>query len=355
MDPEAPFFTEAPRLRIKGFPAARSLKETVAEAVAGSGPQKTGGYHLIRNGAASPPLRRETAAAMYERGGALPTDLGCAPGDSGWRSLKSIFPGIRPLFHASELEKPRSPALGAILGPGEWLWDALGYPFRGGGLMLMGLSTVLLLFAGSIGGGFNGVICVIFFAWFLMLFQQVVWDAGSGRDEAPKSEDLWDPSAFEPVAVGRYGTRWVMPSGTTLGLWAASLLYFLPGVLCAAMAFTGRSEFLFGVAVVLLGAAGYYWPMALLLAVLTDSGAALSPRVIHEAVRATRSGYVWLAVLALGVFTGVLLEQAAFSGPGHAGYARLRIAFDSAYMGMVLARSMGLFFRRYKADLGYRY
>lgn len=342
---EVPWILRPPSLKLKGRPRAPGLAEQAAGATpAPPSPAGQVTYYLLSEGVVSAPLRRETAAAMLERGGRRRVDLGAGPGDTVWRPLGALFPGVRARVDPFAASAPVSGALAALVGPGEWLWDSLGYPFRGGGLGLMAAAALVMgafvplrtLTSGSVGGVFILVLVPLF--WFFTVLQQVVWDTGSGRDEPPRMREL-----------GHWGRQ---GADVMLNWLLVTLACFWPAGVTTFFALAGGSGFWGGLALILWAAGLLYWPMALLLVAVTDSTSGMLPAAVLGAIRLTRPSYLPLLLLTFGVFAALIADGAAHAGDPR-WLTQARVAFDQSYLAMVLARAAGLFYRRHRADLGF--
>lgn len=304
-------------------------------------------YFFLEGGVVRGPVSAESARYAYAHGGHLPTDLAWASGDEIWKSMREHFPGVRPdaRLAAGDILEACPSALGAVLGPSEWLWDALGYPFRGWGLVRPALTLALV--SSMLAFGLQRLLGPISFLCaaaslgipLAPCLQRVIWDTVAGRNRAPEFGEtiLGDPAGqvnLEPAM------NWA----------AATLAWMGPGL--AMLAWAARREIpaLEAISVAVLACGLLCWPMALLLVALEDSLSGMSPLRVWAAIRATRRSYPAL-VLVWGGGIAALVADAASEGDRSAFWGGIHFAMDGAYFTVVGARAMGLFFREHAAAL----
>ncbi len=332
-DPTPMAGAAVPRLRIRGLDEA-------------GGKSSSGGYFLIRDGRQQGPLSREAVVTLIQAAHASPLDLGWREGETGWRPLGDLFPGVRPLvrpLHSSEVhplrEKSEPQAFYKEVLP------SLSYPFRGDGGLIMagGTAAVFVLWlVGSAMGGL-GVLAIGFsfliYGYLLGSLQIVIQASAQGEPDIPKWPEIRSATSdcVQPFRL------WV----------TCQLVCFAPALVAGFLATVQSSSTFLGMAIAFTLAGAFCFPMSLLAVAMADTGEAIDPVFIYRSIRAVGWDYLLLlAVLALLVTAHLAGNVAAehYQIPG------LRMVWSSAnavYFGVVLARLLGVFYYSNRERLGW--
>ncbi|HXI85522.1 MAG TPA: hypothetical protein VNL17_15685 [Verrucomicrobiae bacterium] len=237
---------------------------------------------------------------------------------------------------------------GEPTGPPPSFAAALAYPFRGGGLFVLGVGTIVI---GVIAYGlpflYGYVISLIVYGCMLNYLFDVVLTTANGEDKPPGLPDFsdWVDDIFQPI---------LLMISTTVLCFVPSFLYFIgylwhcwyegwvPDLSEPACAWG-----VVGLALVSL----YYYPMALLAVVMFNSKRVVSPRVVIPSIARVWRPYLvvcgFMTVIGLTVMVfrvvvtpGSLLE--------HFGGVALKL-----WGGMASMRLLGLLYRTHKSRLGW--
>lgn len=255
--------------------------------------------YLLQNGQQVGPFPAASVRAMIESGAVTPDDLAWYEGLDEWRSLSTLFPGVRSAVEKTAAEHRESYSneesyFSMIL-------DAFSYPFRGDGLLIMILGAIFL---GIIGGlsSLGGVgkfllkgsflLVVFYYGYTASMLQQVLHGSGQGENTLPKWPEFtdWQSDIIDPAM------KWIGTFILVLGPGLATLMFgfalqsFLPGILLTA-----------------LGC--FYLPMGFMLVGMFDTLLALNPVVGFRSIVAIFGHYL----LTVFVF-GILLAMNAATG-----------------------------------------
>jgi hypothetical protein len=226
--------------------------------------------------------------------------------------------------------------------------NALAYPFRGGGLFVLGVGTMLLgLIAFGMPFLYGYVISMFVYGCLCNYLFDVVLTTANGEDKPPGLPDFsdWWEDILQPI---------LLMISTTVLCFAPSFLYFIgylwhcwyegwvPDLSQPACAWG-----VVGLALISL----YYYPMALLAVIMFDSKRAVSPRMVVPSIsRVLRPymmvcGFMTLIGLSLVVFR-VVFTRGSFLV--YFGGVALKL-----WGAMVSMRLLGLMYRTYKSRLGW--
>ena len=314
------------RLRIRGATADGKVPESTA-----------GRYFLIRGGQKTGPFKREEVSVLLRTGQASPRDLGWQEGQSGWRPLSELLPGVGPVM--------RSPtANAAVARPdahddldrqsfGALLFGSLAYPFQGDGLIILLVGGLVLTAVNFLAGFlvFISLIIAIFSTGYLFgALQIIVRSSAQGDPELPNwpAFEVWTSEVVQPIL-----------------LWLSTLVAcFGPALLAAALAWHFEDMVLTGFAAA-LGLGGFlYYPMALLGVALTDSLAGMNPVLVFCSISRVPGRYaaavaVLVLVMTVQILGGVLAETFPSKAVGY-----IWNSFNSLYFAIVQARILGLLY-----------
>jgi len=332
-DPTPMAGAAVPRLKIRGLDAK-------------GGKSSSGGYFLIRDGRQQGPLSREAVVTLIQAAHASLQDLGWREGETGWRPLSDLFPGVRPLVRplpTSEIhplrEKSEPQAFYREILP------SLSYPFRGDGGVIMAAGTVavfVLWLLGSMLRGF-GVVSLGFFiliyGYLLGSLQIVIQASAQGEPDLPKWPEIRSATSdcIQPFRL------WV----------TCQLVCFAPALVAGFLASVRDSSTFLGMALAFALGGAFCFPMSLLAVAMADSGEAIDPVFIYRSIRSVGWDY-FLLLAVLG-----LLATAHLAGNAAAEYYQipgLKMVWSSAnsiYFGVVLARLLGVFYYSNQDRLGW--
>lgn len=329
-----PATTPAPaaRLRIRGAAAdGRPPASAAAQ------------YYLIREGRRAGPFPREVVETLLRSGSAKPQDLGWQEGQSGWRPLGELLPGIHALVRVPEVppdaraHPARKEERFTTL-----LFGSLAYPFQGDGLIILTTGALALLavqFLSSFLGFISLVLALGATGYLFGALQIIVQSSAQGEPELPRwpAFEGWRSDVLSPAL-----------------LWLATLLgCFGPALLAGALARQFASPGLTGFAAALgLGGIVYY-PMALLGVALTDSLAGLNPMLVFRSMGLIPGRYaatvaVLALLLAVQLGGGYVAEQAPVKLAGYAWSS-----FNTLYFALVQARILGVLYYANREQLAW--
>ncbi len=312
------------RLRVKGATAT-------GQAPASSAAQ----YYLIRDGQKAGPFKRELVETLLRSGQVGPRDLGWQEGQSGWRPLGELLPGVNPVVRRPTDALP-DPVLRERPDPENFtalLFGSLAYPFRGDGLMILaagGLTLLFFNFAVGFLAFFSLIVGLCTTGYLFGALQLVVQSSAQGEPELPRWPDF------------QIGTTDVLQP---IGLWLSTLLgCFGPALLAAAVAWHLESDVLTGLALALALGGFIYYPMAMLGVALTHSLAGMNPVLVLCSITRIPGRYAAaVSLLALVVVVqiagGFMADQMPSKVVGYAWNG-----FNSLYFAIVQARILGLLY-----------
>jgi len=214
------------------------------------------------------------------------------------------------------------------------LMDALVYPIRGPGRLLLVIGAVLSA-ALSYASGFmiiGGVAWLLGLAYFNAFYFNIVESTVSGNDEAPDWPDVSD-----------WAGEIILPMVRTIGVW---LISFFPAMVVSALVKGDHpnvwtSPFLW--AAMAWGA--LYFPMAILNVIVGNEMVAAMPHRVLPQIRKALPGYLALAgVLVLAVLASGFLSFSLGKLPLIGG---LLSAWIGLYFAMAQARLAGRFYREH--------
>lgn len=301
------------------------------------------GYFLLRDGKQQGPFTRDAVVSLIQSAHSSPMDLAWAEGQTGWRPLGELFPGVRPLVRPPQpLDDDPTIERSEVVAFTRNVIPSLIYPFRGDGFIIMGIGTVVY-FVVSLAFGMLGLLSTILYilvmGYFLGALQLVIHASAKGETDLPKWPEL------------ETGWRDVVHP---FRLWAScGLLCFSPAFLMFFLSRAQASDTLFGTGIAFMLGGFVYYPMALLAVAMADSVEAMNPLLVLRSIQLVFKDYL-LLVLVLAIVVGtyvfglVAIEQGAL---------RLVQKFWSAanflYFGLIQARLLGVFYHSNQEKLGW--
>ncbi|MCW5557265.1 MAG: DUF4339 domain-containing protein [Verrucomicrobiae bacterium] len=333
------------RLRVRVNP-------TQADAESGSGPE----YYLARDGEHVGPFRRAQLEAMLRTAQAEPHELAWTEGQSEWRPLNELFPGVRAVVNLPAGQRPDTGSAPRLTESfHSLLWDSFAYPFRGNGWVMLLTGTLFFAFLGVLSHYamlLAWIPALLASGYLLATLQGVVQASGAGDTAPPDWPEVgnWSGDLLAPWF------KWMVTLGVAFG----------PALVCFQIASsadggmdwfqesaTREQWFWLGAAVglFLLGLA--YFPMAILGVALSDSLGALSPVFVARSIAAVPGPYAVAGVVLFGL--------SFLQGAGYALATRVPVplaedlwgAFNSLYFGFVQARILGVLYWSQRERLGW--
>jgi hypothetical protein len=160
------------------------------------------------------------------------------------------------------------------------------YPFRGSGLLVLIVSTVLLAAMDFIGSGLFSILSKIVALGYLFSYMQNIIHA-TANDE----EQMPDLPGFDDVFGGAFRLVATVTLSFGLPIALAVMKFFFDMEVIPAEAIIGT---------VVLGC--FYFPMAFLAVAMKDSVVAANPLVVMPAIFKVFAGYLITCVFVIGVF-----------------------------------------------------
>ncbi len=226
--------------------------------------------------------------------------------------------------------------------------SALVYPFRGWGLMALGVGTFLVgLLAFGLPFLYGYIIKIFVYGYMCNYLFDVVLTTANDEDTPPglpDSADWWE-DILQPI---------LLVVSTTVLCFAPSFIYFiLYLVRCWYEGWVpdpSEPMCLWGVVGLALVSSLYY-PMALLAVVMHHARRAADPRLVIPSIVRVLGPY--LAVCGFMVLTGLVQVGFRAMSPDHSLLAHFTAVFLNLWAAMVSTRLLGLLYRGHKAKLGW--
>ena len=287
---------------------------------------------LSINGQTAGPFSADVVRSMLGTGSISPTDYAWAEGMPEWVTVEAYLQDapVSPAatataIAAAETYVERAPA-GGVTFPGLIL-DALAYPFRGDGLLILILGTLLFTVLNFL-GSFSIYLPIAGWGYLLLMLQEVVHGTASGEKTVPNWPDF---DGF----------------GELLGKWfqffATLAVCFGPGAFLAGRGGSQEDATMFfgGVGLMLLGLV--YCPMALLSVAMYDSLGGLNPVLVVKSIFAIPGHYL-LTLVVLGIVVVIQIVTTSLSQiVPYAGH--LLDELDALWSAVFVARVLGCLYK----------
>jgi hypothetical protein len=246
-----------------------------------------------------------------------------------WVTLDSLFPGVGPAHQAptpvadevqSQESGSREPGFGTLVS------DALSYPFRGDGVIILITGTLVFTVLNFV-GQFSFLLSVASWGYLLLMLQQIVQGSANGEQRPPTWPEF---EGFGELLVK--SSQWVV----------AILLCFGPGFFLLIGLKEDGSPFRVAAGLLALLAGALYLPMSLLGIAMYDSVAALNPMLVVRSIARIPGQY--LLTLAVLVLLGGLKALTGKLGdlPGALGIiGHVVDGFDGLWSAFFSARLLG--------------
>ena len=282
--------------------------------------------YLLKDGQQTGPHSIAELQSMLDSGEAGAGDHVWAEGMQDWVTLGSFLgqgdEEGTPAKANATVETELTPERGF----GAMLLDALAYPFRGDGFLILVLGTILFMVLGFV-GAFSWIILAASWGYMLLMLQQVLHGTAMGEDTVPNWPDL---TSFGELLGKTF--QWI-------GVLAAC---FGPGIFL--LVTTKPDEDVFrifaGLGLLLLGLG--VGPMALLSVGMHDTLNGLHPGLILRSIARAPAHYiamllVFLALAFLQVLAGKLSESIPVVGG-------VIDKLDELWSSVFIARVLGAFY-----------
>ncbi|HWI58997.1 MAG TPA: FHA domain-containing protein [Bacillota bacterium] len=223
------------------------------------------------------------------------------------------------------------------------------YPFRGSGLLMLIISTIVLALLGSLGGGLFSLFSTIFAIGYLFSYMQNIIHA-----TAAEEAEMPSLPGFDDVFGGafRLGITVLLSFGAPIAM-AVANFWFEQDIPTSVI-----------IATVVLGC--LYFPMAFLAVAMKDSALASNPLVVMPAIFKVPAEYLVTALILVSVYGVRQLGDIAMIGVKAQGYATRSMAelfltfglrtfwnFASVYLLTVSMRILGVLYVTKKQKLAW--
>lgn len=246
---------------------------------------------LLQGGQQVGPFPKDSVQGMLEAGSVLPSDYVWGEGMAEWVSLDTLFPGVGPVpqtavatagSQESKETGKRGPGFGSLVS------DALSYPFRGDGVIILIAGTLVFTVLNFV-GRYSFFLSLATWGYLLLMLQQIVQTSSQGETRPPTWPDF---DGFGEVLMKT--SQWLV----------AILLCFGPGFFLIFSSRDGESmgRAVFGLVALFAGA--LYLPMSLLGIAMFDSVNALHPMLVVRSI-ARIPGHYALTLIVLVLLGGV--------------------------------------------------
>jgi hypothetical protein len=147
--------------------------------------------YLLKDGQQTGPHAVEVLRQRLDSGEVSPADLVWGEGMAEWVAVASVLGHEAPGGDEGEASGmgPEADALPDERGFGSMLVDALAYPFRGDGFLILVLGTVLFTGLDFV-GRFSWIISAAAWGYMLLMLQQVLHGTAMGEDRVPNWPDI---------------------------------------------------------------------------------------------------------------------------------------------------------------------
>lgn len=297
--------------------------------------------YLLQNGEQTGPFPTAAIRGMIESGTISPQDFVWAEGMPEWAAAGPLL-GVSGPAPAAVASAPAASAdfvLPAERSFGGYVLDALSYPFRGDGLLILILGSVLFVILGFV-GSFSFLISAASWGYLMLMLQQVIHGTAMGEDSVPNWPDF---DGFGELLVKAF--QWFV----VLAFCYAAFVILLM------QAEKKDDDTYFGLALLAFAAGSIYFPMAILSVAMHDSVGGLNPLAVVRGILKTPGHYLLtLVVFAILVvvqgLAGSLTDFAARSLSGGSRIAGIVVfsfidKLDELWSAIFLARILGGLYR----------
>ena len=276
--------------------------------------------YLLKEGQQSGPHTHAELRALLDSGHASHGDHVWAEGWPDWVTLGSV-PGMVPAPEAASsaaFDLPPERGFGALI------LDALAYPFRGDGFLILALGTILFTVLDFV-GMFSWIITAAAWGYLLLMLQHVLHGTAMGEDRVPNWPDF---DGFGELLGKTF--QWI-------GVLVAC---FGPGIFLLVTARDNEVRMTAGAAALLLGL--LFGPMALLSVGMHDTLSGLHPGLIVRSIFRAPGHYVamllvFVALACLQVLAGQLSDRVPVAGI-------VIDKLDELWTAVFVARVLGAFY-----------
>lgn len=298
---------------------------------------------ILQNGQEVGPFPSEAVREMLAAGSLSPQDLAWAEGLPEWVALEALFPGVE-----TAVAPPQAPVAATPL-PGlapeksfaSFVGDAFSYPFRGDGLIIVLVGTVVFTVLEGVPkfGLFGLILSIGMWGYLLLMLQSVIHGTAQGEDTLPR----WPSMADKGELVEKW-FQWLVTVALCFGPAFAVLV-------AAEMKSPEAAEPNLLLAGGLGLAGAVYFPMAALGVAMFDSLAALNPLLVLRAIFAVPGHYlltlvVFAGLIAVQALTGELADAVPYLGA-------LVDQFDALWSAFFLSRVLGGLYYVNRRKLGW--
>jgi hypothetical protein len=295
---------------------------------------------LLQNGQQAGPFPRDAIRAMLESGSVTRDDYVWGEGMAEWATLGVLMPDVTPaLFSETPAVSESAPASSEPRkGFGSFISDAFSYPFRGDGVIILILGTLVFTVLNFV-GKFSWYISIAAWGYLMLMLQSVIHGTAMGEKTVPKWPD------FE--GMGELAGKWLQWM-VAVALCMGPALFFL-----IRMGMTEDESLI--IWVILFGFLGaIYFPMGILGVAMYDSLAALNPMLVVRSILRVPGHYI----LTLFVFAGLIVVKAVTGKlgdlPGAIGIVGHVVdEFDALWSAIFLARVLGGLYYVNRKKLGW--
>lgn len=287
------------------------------------------------------PFPKDAVRGMLESGTVQPSDYAWGEGMAEWATLDSLFPGVMAQPAEAPAPGPAVQANGpAEKGPGfgSVVSDAMSYPFRGDGVIILVLGTLVFTVLNFI-GIFSLYISLASWGYLLLMLQQIVQASAQGETKPPSWPEF---DGMGELLLKAF--QWLV----------VLVVCFGPGgfLMISGMRNENPGLVAFGGLLFLLGAV--YMPMGLLGVAMFDSVAALNPMLVARSIFRI-PGHYFLCLATL-VLLGVVKAVTGKLGdlPGAVGIVGHVVdEFDALWSSFFFARLLGGLYHINRRRLGW--
>jgi hypothetical protein len=279
-------------------------------------------YLLLQDGQQTGPFPLETLQQMVETGTIQRDDFVWKDGMPDWVPLASLLPAAAPTPSRATIPMAHVD-LPEEHGFGWYLHDALSYPFRGDGFIILIVGTIAFTVFDFV-GRFSIVLSIAAWGYLLLMLQQVLHSTAMGENRLPDWPDFDGFGELFTKAI-----QWLAVVAVSFG----------PAIFLGIAAEKEESDGLFIGTMAAFVVGGIYFPMAILSVGMHDSVGGLNPLgVFHGIFKIPRHYLVTLVVFF--VLAGVQFLASQLSGMIPIGGALID-KLDELWSAVFLSRVLG--------------
>jgi hypothetical protein len=297
---------------------------------------------LLQNGQQVGPFPRDAIQAMLESGSVTRDDYVWGEGMAEWATLGVLMPDVVP-GSASSVAPATEPAASSSTpkqGFGSFISDAFSYPFRGDGVIILILGTLVFTVL-NFAGRFSWYVSIAAWGYLMLMLQSVIHGTAMGEQTVPKWPDF--------DGMGELAGKWFQ--------WMVALALCMGPALFFLIRWNITEDDSLLIWVILFGFSGaVYFPMGILGVAMYDSLVALNPMLVVRSILRVPGHYV----LTLLVFAGLIAVKAFTVRlsdvlPGVVGgiIGHVVDEFDELWSAIFLARVLGGLYYVNRKKLGW--